>query len=42
MAALALSNNHSLTLATHPVRKESYCDYDKWNIYVVICDTDIP
>jgi hypothetical protein len=24
------------------MRKELDCDYDKWNITVVICDTDIP
>jgi hypothetical protein len=39
-------NNHSLThslthCVTNSVRKESYCDYNKWNISVVICDTDI-
>ena len=24
------------------MRKESDCDYDNWNRFVVICDTDIP
>jgi hypothetical protein len=42
IAEVALGNNRSLTqCVTNPVRKESYCDYDKWNISVVICDTDI-
>ena len=37
------SDIRRVTLVTKPVKRHEWGDAsDKWNIYVVICDTDIP
>ena len=46
-SSCSISGTHRVTLVTNPVinhemRKGPESVYDKWNISVVICDTDVP
>ena len=46
-SSCSISGTHCVTLVTnrvisHEMRKGPESVYDKWNISVVICDTDVP
>jgi hypothetical protein len=42
-SSCSTSDTHRVTLVTNPVMSYEWGKgLDKWNIYVVICDTDVP